>query len=279
MNNRSVLIYLFMLLFGAASGYIAALCSVSCETGDSTTTPVSCPETPARPESPHVASAPPNPFGQIRQTSRAAPSEQVTAPPKSTHDDADDRALPAIEEPDAIVQTTAEPDEASGDDADATDRITLAQNAPAMENLDMLIQLLLEDPDPEVRQTALKRLTTETSADSVSLVNALDAMLRTESDEEVLETALDYYHKQFGQQRALDIWMVLIQRSDLPGAALERIYRFLLDAKLASEEEAVFYINQSLSFTNLSESEKEYLQKSVLAGAETQDAAPENSEQ
>lgn len=258
--KNTILVHFFVLLFGVLAGYVMALNSVVEESPYPTAQQF--PET-AFTVSPAVESmANASDFSQEygRSSARfAQPCPDAGACMPATPG-VDRPAPPRAADPSVV---TGHQGDAAQENSDA--RVELIQENPAAENLDTLLRLLREDPDPDVRRTVIERLSSAGPVENAYLSSTLDTVFQNEPDAGVLRAALDYYHKQFGDQYAFNAWFMLTQRDDLSVFALGQAYSFAVDAQLLAAGDAAYYITQSPSFAKLGAEDREYLTQDVLS--------------
>lgn len=267
MNKNSIFVYFLLPFLGGAAGYTFALNTIPPTIEDSPASQASSTEpAPSALESgTSIASSPRNGaygddgFPPRQEKSDSCETEQLT--------DTSARITPAVDPPAASPpEYEQHPSAAAQADPDA--RIALVQLMPVQDNLDTLTHLLLEDPVPDVRRTVLEKLGNEETANDVSIINTLDAVLRNEPDASVIRAALDYY-KKIGEQYAYNACLALIQRDDLSAFALGQAYSFLVDNELIGQGDASNYVMQSPSFAMLDSDEKNYMLNDVLAQPES----------
>lgn len=258
--KNTILVHLFVLLFGVLAGYVMALNSMV-EEPPHPTAQQSLGT--AMAESPAVESiANASDFSQNYDRSSAQlaqPCQDAGACVPATPG-VDRPAPPHAADPSVVTEHQGD---AVQENSEA--RVELIQKKPVSENLDTLLQLLLEDPDPGVRRTVIERLSSAGPVETAYLSSALDTVFQNELDAGVLRAALDYYRKQFGDQLAFNAWFMLTQRDDLSVFALGQAYSFAVDAQLLAAGDAAYYITQSPSFAKLGAEDREYLTQDVLS--------------
>lgn len=264
MKKNSVFVYVLLPLFVGIAGYTFALNPDPHAVADPAQNQAAIDETPS-PAPEFTASVGSGLFGQQYDSSGFPPPPANTESYQSELIADNNAQASFIEENPPVSPPEHEQHPGAGNQADLDARIALVQTASVRDNLDTLTHLLLEDPLPDVRRMVLERLASEEdTANDVTFVNTLDAVLRSETDASVIRTALDYY-KNLGEQYAYNACLALAQRNDLSAFALGQAYSFLVDNELIGQGDATNYVMQSPSFSNLGSDERDYVMNNVLA--------------